>query len=79
MSRHRLHLSKLDDFAAFCESHGYTREPPIEAAYEVLRLRKPGTPAVIAHKRNTAKEHATLHGKGEAMFSRWMRERRAQP
>lgn len=75
MSRHRLHLTKLDAFAAFCESQGYTREPAIESAYEVLRLRKAGTPAVIAHAPVRATQHATLHGNGERMFSKWMRER----
>jgi hypothetical protein len=78
VSRHRLHFNKIDAFAAFCESQGFTREQPIESAYEVLRLRKPGTPAVIAHAPNRATQHATLHGMGERMFSRWMRQRNAE-
>lgn len=67
-SRNRLHLTKLDEFVRFCESKGFTREQPITSAYEVLRLRKPGSPAVIAHKRDRATEHATLHGIGDRMF-----------
>lgn len=82
-SRHRLHLTKIDDFAEFCEKRGYTRTAPISDAYEVLRLTKKGSPAIIAHARLGAKEHATLHGKGTDMFNSYIAKKRneseAQP
>ena len=73
MSRHRLHLSKLDEFAAYCAAQGYSRGEPIAAACEVLRLTKSRAPAIIAHARHRATQHATLHGEGERMFSRFVR------
>lgn len=74
-SRNQLHLTKLDEFAEFCESKGYVRETPIADAYEVLRLRRRGSPAVIAHKRDCATQHATLHGQGQREFDRWLADR----
>ena len=58
-----LHLSKLDDFAAFAETRGFRRVPP-RGGYEVLRLERvqkvPGKiGALVYYRRSGAMEHAS--------------------
>lgn len=72
-SRCSLHLTKVDEFASFCESHGFTRQMPLTDAYEVLRMTKKGEHPVICHARGGAKEHATIWGTSERMFRKWRR------
>lgn len=69
-SRQMLHLSKLDEFAAFCESQGFQRDPPKDY-YEVLRMTKPGSEPLLVHKKLYAKEHVTTWGVSQRMFYRW--------
>jgi hypothetical protein len=80
MSRHRLHVTKLEEFAAFCEAHGWTRQP-LKGAYEVLRMTHSTKHPLIVHTKLENRsgglpEHLTLHGTAESMFSQWMRERK---
>ena len=55
--RATLHLSKLDDFAAFAGTRGYEREPT-KGAYEVLRLRKGDAPPLLYYRRHG--DHASI-------------------
>lgn len=75
-SRCRLHLSKLDQFATFCEGEGWTREPHLDHAFEVLRLRKPGHQPIIVYQRMRATQHATIFGEGVRMFGRYINYKR---
>lgn len=78
MSRSRLHVNSLDQFAQFCESHGWVREEP-KGFYQVLRMRHPSClDPLIVHKRLTNSAgnelvHLTLHGHSETMVSRYLR------
>ena len=62
--RATLHLSKLDDFAAFAATRGYVREPT-KGAYEILRLRRGEEPPLLYYRRGG--DHASIpesFGKG---------------
>lgn len=76
MSRHRLHVTKMEEFAKFCEANGWTRVP-LKGEYEVLRMTHAVKHPLIVHTRlensnGGLPEHLTLHGTAESMFSRWM-------
>lgn len=80
--RHRglLHLSKLDDFAAWAESSGFEREPT-KGDFEVLRLRPPAiegrvSPPITFFVKASA-EHVTAFDAGLKLVRRWIRERKA--
>jgi hypothetical protein len=82
--RGRLSVTKVDDFAAWLSSHGWSRVAT-KGHYEVLRMERPiaATPAgesrfLLVHQKDTETEHYSLHGLSSAWFSRWMRERRAK-
>jgi hypothetical protein len=77
MSRHRLHVKKLEEFAAFCEKEGWTRQP-LKGEYEVLRMTHAKKHPLIVHTRlqthaGNDVQHLTLHGTAESMFSRFVK------
>lgn len=83
MSRNRLHTSKLEEFAAYCERIGWTRVAP-KGDYEVLRMTRIGSDPLIVHTRlathaGGAPVHLTLHGVAERMFNGYLRTRPAAP
>jgi hypothetical protein len=80
--RGRLHVGKVDDFAAWLEAHGW-RRVDAKGIFEVLRMERPieATPAgesrvLLVHRKDTETQHYSLHGESSAWFSRWMRELR---
>jgi hypothetical protein len=76
-NRSRLHLSKLNDFAAFAESRGYRREPT-KGGYEILRLQRQSETPLIYFFRGGC-EHATApRGKAAELVNAWLREKRAR-
>jgi hypothetical protein len=80
MSRHRLHVTKLEEFAVFCEANGWKRQP-LKGEYEVLRMTHAVKHPLIIHTRlqthsGNDVQHLTLHGTAESMFSRWMSSRK---
>jgi hypothetical protein len=72
-----LHKSKLEEFAAYCESQGWLREP-VKGDYEVLRMRQKGSSPLIVWDRLNAREHYTTEGNSEYMFSWWKKSKRLQ-
>ena len=80
--RGRLHVSKLEDFAAWLEKMGWERRET-KGEYEVLRMYRGGQKArkgrssyLLVHESNTEKEHLALHGESSLWFSRWQRAKR---
>jgi hypothetical protein len=83
VSRYRLHVSKLEDFATWLERIGWTRAE-VKGDYEVLRMTRIGSKPLIVHTklataRGNAPVHLTLHGVAEQMFSNYMRSSREPP
>lgn len=76
MSRNRLHITKLEEFAEWLASQGWERQEP-KGEWEVLRMHLHGE-YIIVHTRKHATEHLTLHGNGELWFSHWMRRRKIE-
>ncbi len=76
-SRNSLHLSKLEEFAAFCVNDGWVRQQP-KGYDEVLRMTKTGKEPLIVHKQAGAKEHATTWGNSQMMFVNWIKSKRAE-
>ena len=79
ITRALLHLTKVEEFAAWAETQGWERLPA-KGVYEVLRLRKnhPGAKPTIFYRRERS-DHATIgwdQGQGNALVHRWLRERR---
>jgi len=72
-----LHLSKLDEFAEYCETQGF-RRVETKGDYEVLRMVAAKGEPVIAHAKSGSKEHATTWGMSERMFLKWQRSKRAR-
>ncbi len=71
-----LHLSKLDDFAAWMAKSGWVREPT-KGTYEVLRLTKTDETPLIFYSRANAREHATTQSGPQHSFVRaFIRENR---
>ena len=60
-SRYMLRVDQLWDFRKFCEAYGWEVEP-IKATYEVLRMSKKGSPALIVHRRLHELDFLTVHG-----------------
>jgi hypothetical protein len=85
--RGQLHESKVDDFAAWAEQHGYRREPvPEKALYERLRLRPTaGGAPILFFKRERpnmfggAPQHLSTCKDGLRLVRRWFAARRAAP
>lgn len=77
--RDLLHENKLDDFTTWASSQGYTIEPHINLAYEVLRLRgRPQDgrkPPIIFYKRLKT-NHITTTRSGTKLVERWFVIRR---
>ena len=73
--RDQLHLSKLDEFAAWAEAQGYRREHP-KGVYEVLRLRQEGYPPLIYWTHHTG-DHATTDAHSDPLVQRWFSAKRA--
>lgn len=70
-SRCTLHKTKLGEFQEFCESRGWTAEPP-KGGYEVLRMRHSGrVDRLIVHDRDDATEHYTTWGESTNLFRAW--------
>lgn len=74
-SRCQLHLTKLDEFAAYCATKGFVRVEPLANAYEVLRMTKKGSEPVIVHARMRASEHGTTWGMSQRMLQSWFSAR----
>lgn len=75
--RNRLHLSKLDEFAAFCEADGWRREAT-KGHFEVLRMRNPEwSGPLLVHARANATEHLTVHLHSRRMLDRFLGARAA--
>lgn len=78
MSRNRLHVSKLEAFAIYCEGKGWVRRPT-KGEYEVLRMTRSDVTLIVHTKaatvRGNAPVHLTLHGASEIMFNKWIREK----
>jgi len=80
MSHHRLHIKKLEEFATYCEQHGWERQQ-VKGDYEVLRMRHPDWKApLIVHARHNSSSgteliHLTTRGNSEAMVSRYVRDK----
>lgn len=77
MSSHRLHVSKLEAFAAFCSKEGWQRVDT-KGDYEVLRMTRIGSNPLIVHTKlathaGNAPVHLTLHGVAEKIFTRFVR------
>lgn len=80
MSRHRLHATKLNAFAAWLMTQGWVKAAP-KAQYEMLRMVRPVPRAtLLVHRRDEANagEHLTLHGESERWFSRWLEARKLE-
>ena len=60
-SRYILRVDQLEDFRKFCETYGWELEYP-KATYEVLRMTKKGSPALIVHRRLHELDFLTVHG-----------------
>lgn len=70
-----LHLSKLDEFAAWCSGEGWVKEDHSRNEFAVLRLRR-GKEVVVFYARNYAREHASVpDGVGSALIDRWLKKR----
>ena len=87
ISRAHLHESKIDEFAAWAEKHGWERQPT-KGEYEVLRLRKVRVPGqkikkshrdpIIFHQRLRS-DHATIgwnQSVGHGLVRTWLNERK---
>jgi hypothetical protein len=79
MSRHRLHVDKLEQFAKYCEAQGWARVAT-KGEYEVLRMTKGTQPPLIVHTKlathaGNAPVHLTLHGIAERLFTSFIREK----
>ncbi|MBT2142724.1 MULTISPECIES: hypothetical protein [unclassified Rhodanobacter] len=75
-SRCQLHLSKIDEFAAYCETQGF-RRVAVKGGYEILRMVAMKGEPVIVHAKSGSKEHATTWGMSERMYLKWQRSKRA--
>ena len=75
--RNRLHLSKLDEFAAFCEADGWRREAP-KGNFEVLRMRNPEwSGPLLVHARANETGYLTVHLHSRSMLDRFLGARAA--
>lgn len=76
-SRSKLHISKLEEFAAFCEKHGWFRVE-LKSPFEVLRMRNfEMRDPLIVYKKLAATEHLTTHGEAMLMTKLYIKARKA--
>lgn len=73
-NRHRLHISKLQEFEQWLLEDGWTIEKP-KGVYEVLRARKPGrqNPLIVYQKAN-AKEHLSVMDRDVGVIGAYLKE-----
>jgi len=74
-SRNRLHVDKLVEFSAYCQSKGWAVEE--SKGYEALRLRKNGQLATVYRRDSDGRPlvHYTTWGQSETLLSNWLRDR----
>lgn len=73
-TRSDLHISKLDDFATFCQESGWAKRPE-KSPYEVLRMQR-GNEWLIVNKRDRATQHLTVWGNSAEMLRAWFKHRK---
>lgn len=74
-SRYILRVDQLEDFRKFCEAYGWEVNPP-KATYEVLRMTKKGSPALIVHRRLHELDFLTVHGSSHEFAELFARSRK---
>ena len=80
MSRNRLAVSKLEEFAKFCASRSWIREET-KGVFEVLRMRKDSEKdRLLVYTRDKTEaggevQHLTLYGHAERMFNKYIKGR----
>lgn len=77
-----MHVSKLEDFAAWLETMGWERRET-KGEYEVLRMyrggqatRKGRSNHLLVHESDTEGDHLALHDESSLWLSRWQRAKR---
>lgn len=72
-SRNQLHASKLEDYKQFCETQGWTKEPP-KSFFEVLRMRHSESKKLLIVHRTAAPNlvHFTIWGESDRLFKDFM-------
>ena len=79
-NRELLALSKIDEFAAWAETQGFTRVPT-KGDYEVLRLQMDRQKPILFYTRLSTLSggtpiHATAQHDGAQLVRRWLRARK---
>lgn len=72
--RATLHFEMVVPFSIWLEKNGWSLQL-CKGQYEILRMTKPWTPALIVHAKADARKHATLHGESTKWFWRWKSDR----
>ena len=78
--RHRdlLHISKLDDFCAFCESQGWEKKDTKDI-WEVLRMYHPILfEWLVVHRKAGATEHYTTWGNSAKLTRQFLTDKRGK-
>lgn len=79
-NRNSLHVSKLQEFRAFCEGRGWIVAAP-KGEFEVLRMTKPNEQVpLIVHRRlasrtKTELQHLSVHGHSERMVRKFLNQK----
>lgn len=72
--RHRLHISKLDDFKEWLIKDGWDIEEP-KGTWEVLRARKSGrNNPLIVYTKMDAKEHLSVMDRDSGVIGAFLRD-----
>ena len=73
-NRHRLHISKLQEFEQWLLKDGWTIDKP-KGVYEVLRARKSGrqNPLIVYQKANV-KEHLSVMDRDVGVIGAYLKE-----
>lgn len=74
-NRSTLHVNKLDEFKAFCESKGWVSEP-LKGDYEVLRMRHKEQKYPLILFSRIGAQHLTVFGIGMKMTRTFLHERK---
>lgn len=73
-NRHKLHISKLEDFKDWLIKDGWEIEEP-QGFYEVLRARKPERKnPLIVYKKADAREHLSLMDRDSGVVGAFLRD-----